>query len=134
MKLNIILIFLFFWPRKRKNSLFLGLILRFSNLNVLHKDLLMQDWGSGWAQTLPILHNNRHRGNCRHVGAWNSLHPKVFMKWQLYWMSGAWTIRWNWSVGAIKNLINYQTYLTFNKNSGSCQLCCVVILLLSDLT
>ena len=41
MKLNIIFIF---WPRKQKKTLFLGLILRFSNLNVLHKGLLMQDW------------------------------------------------------------------------------------------
>ena len=34
----------YFWPRKHKKTLFLGLILRFSNLNVLHKGLLMQDW------------------------------------------------------------------------------------------
>ena len=27
-----------------KQLIFLGLILRFSNLNVLHKGLLMQDW------------------------------------------------------------------------------------------
>ena len=33
-----------FWPRKHKKIFFLGLILRFSNLNVLHKGLLMQDW------------------------------------------------------------------------------------------
>ena len=36
--------FLFVWPRKQKKLFFLGLILRFSNLNVLHKGLLMQDW------------------------------------------------------------------------------------------
>ena len=44
MKLNIIFIFLFFWPWKQKKIFFLGLILRFSHLNVLHKGLLMQDW------------------------------------------------------------------------------------------
>ena len=51
MKLNIILIFLFFRPQKQKKTLFLGLILRFSNLNVLHKGLLMQDWvfRLGWS-------------------------------------------------------------------------------------
>ena len=30
--------------KKLKKLVFLGLILRFSNLNVLHKGLLMQDW------------------------------------------------------------------------------------------
>ena len=44
MKLNMIFVFLFSWPWKQKNSFFLGLILKFSNLNVLHKGLLMQDW------------------------------------------------------------------------------------------
>ena len=44
MKLHIIYIFYFFDPENRKKTLFLGLILRFSNLNVLHKGLLMQDW------------------------------------------------------------------------------------------
>ena len=29
---------------KVEKTVFLGLILRFSNLNVLHKGLLMQDW------------------------------------------------------------------------------------------
>ena len=33
-----------FDPENIKNSFFLGLILRFSNLNVLHKGLLLQDW------------------------------------------------------------------------------------------
>ena len=30
--------------KKLKKQVFLGLILRFSNLNVLHKGLLLQDW------------------------------------------------------------------------------------------
>ena len=34
----------FFLKKKLKNQVFLGLILRFSNLNVLHKGLLLQDW------------------------------------------------------------------------------------------
>jgi hypothetical protein len=37
-------IWFFFRPRKHKKLFFLGLLLRFSNLNVLHKGLLMQDW------------------------------------------------------------------------------------------
>ena len=44
MKLHLILIFHSFEPKNRKNLSFLGLILRFSNLNVLLKGLLMQDW------------------------------------------------------------------------------------------
>ena len=52
MKLNIISIFYFFYPENIK-TLFLGLILRFSKLNVLHKGLLMQDWvfrmGFSWS-------------------------------------------------------------------------------------
>ena len=38
--------FFFYWKnlKKLKKLVFLGLILRFSNLNVLHKGLLMQDW------------------------------------------------------------------------------------------
>ena len=35
---------MFFWPQKHKKFFSLGLILRFLNLNVLHKGLLMQDW------------------------------------------------------------------------------------------
>ena len=44
MKVNNFFIFYFFDPENINNSLFLGLILRFSNLNALHKGLLMQDW------------------------------------------------------------------------------------------
>ena len=41
-----IIFFLFFWKnlKKLKKQVFLGPILRFSNLNVLHKGLLLQDW------------------------------------------------------------------------------------------
>ena len=38
------LFFIFLTPKIEKKTLFLGLILRFSNLNVLLKGLLMQDW------------------------------------------------------------------------------------------
>ena len=38
------LFFKFSEPEKVKKTFFLGLILRFSNLNVLHKGLLLQDW------------------------------------------------------------------------------------------
>ena len=44
MKLNIIFIYLFFDPKNRKKLFLLGLILRFSNLNVQNKGLIMQDW------------------------------------------------------------------------------------------
>ena len=44
MKLNIIFDFDFFDPENIKKLSFFGLILRFSNLNVLHKGFLMQDW------------------------------------------------------------------------------------------
>ena len=44
MKLNTIVIFYFFDPENIKKLFFPGLILRFSNLKVLHKGLLMQDW------------------------------------------------------------------------------------------
>ena len=40
--------FIFFFLKKFEKvekTVFLGLILRFSNLNVLHRGLLMQDWG-----------------------------------------------------------------------------------------
>ena len=44
-KMAFIYIFFFFLNfEKVEKTVFLGLILRFSNLNVLHKDLLLQDW------------------------------------------------------------------------------------------
>ena len=43
MKLYIVFFLIFLTPKTEK-TLFWGLILRFLNLNVLHKGLLMQDW------------------------------------------------------------------------------------------
>ena len=57
MKLNIIFILYFFDPEKIKKLFFLGLILRFSNLNVLHKGLLLQDWVFGLG--------GRYKSECR---------------------------------------------------------------------
>ena len=48
-KMAFIIFFSIFWKslKKLKQLFFLGLILRFSNLNVLHKGLLMQEWVFG---------------------------------------------------------------------------------------
>ena len=57
-----IFFFKFFEPENVKKPGFLGLILRFSNLNVLHKGLLMQDWvsrlGASLLFTFLLFHPN----------------------------------------------------------------------------
>ena len=87
MKLNTIFIFLFFWPQKNKETPFLGLILRFSNLNVLHKGLLMQDWvfRLGCRQMKSLNFTNWSNGEVSksaEIWLWKSIyyvknHPKI---------------------------------------------------------
>jgi hypothetical protein len=47
-----------------KKQVFLGLILRFSNLNVLHKGLLLQDWvfRLGLTQLFPRTKSSNNQG------------------------------------------------------------------------